>query len=297
MAVRPLKLPLKLPLLICLSLLAAIASVLIGVSRADALQAMLKSSTPALGDTVSVWITTNQPSGTAPTVTSDRKIFPVFAMSPNRWRAFIPTTPLDKAGLRQVVVTGDGLQQTLAMQLGDREFPTQSIWLNDTGGGLEPTDYEWDKVSAFKKLVTPQKFWKGAFLRPNDGEITTGYGVRRYYNGEFANDYYHRGVDYAGGYGSPVVAPAAGYVRLVGTVAQGFRLHGNTIGLDHGQGVASIFLHLSEIYIKEGDFVQAGQVVGAIGATGAVTGPHLHWGLYVNGEAIDPVVWRYEGLE
>ncbi len=293
MAVRPL----KLPLLICLSLLVAIASVVIGVSKADALQAMLKPNTPALGDTVSVWIATNQSSGIAPTVTSDRKIFPVFAMSPNRWRAFIPTTPLDRAGLRQVIVTGDGLSQTLAMQLGDREFPTQSIWLNDANGGLEPTDYEWDKVSAFKKLVTPQKFWKGAFVRPNDGEITTGYGVRRYYNGEFANDYYHRGVDYAGGYGSPVVAPAAGYVRLVGTVAQGFRLHGNTIGLDHGQGVASIFLHLSEIYVKEEDFVQAGQVIGAIGATGAATGPHLHWGLYVNGEAIDPVVWRYEGLE
>lgn len=294
---RPFKLPFKLPLLICLSLLSAIAAVMFGVSKADALQVMLKPNTPMLGDTVSVWIATNQTTGAAPTVSVDRKQFPAFAMSPNRWRAFIPTTPLDKAELKQVVVTGDGLQQTLAMQLGDREFPTQSIWLNDSGGGSEPTDYEWDKVSAFKKIVSPQKFWSGAFLRPNDGEITTGFGVRRYYNGEFANDYYHRGVDYAGGTGSPVIAPASGYIRLVGTVAQGFLLHGNTIGLDHGQGVESIFLHLSKIYVKEGDFVKAGQVIGAVGATGAVTGPHLHWGLYVNGEAIDPVAWRYEGVE
>ena len=183
------------------------------------------------------------------------------------------------------------------MQLGDRAFPTQSIWINDSGSGSEPTDYVWDKVSAFKKLVTPQKFWNGIFLKPNDGEITTGFGVQRYYNGVFADDYYHRGVDYAGGYGSPVIAPASGYVRLVGTVAQGFLLHGNTIGMDHGQGVESIFLHLSKIYVKEGDFVKAGQVIGAIGATGAVTGAHLHWGLYVNGEAIDPVAWRYEGVE
>ena len=290
-----LKSPVKLPLLICLSLLTAIASVIFTVSKADALQAMLRPNTPRLGDTVSVWIATNQ--AIAPTVTSDRQQFPVFAMSPNRWRAFIPTTPLDKAGTRQVMVTGDGFQQTLIMQLGDRQFPTQSIWIDDTSGGSEPTDYEWDKVSAFKKLVTPQKFWNGAFLKPNDGEITTGYGVQRYYNGEFANDYYHRGVDYAGGYGSPVIAPASGYIRLVGTVDQGFRLHGNTVGLDHGQGVASIFLHLSQIYVKEGDFVSAGQLVGAIGATGAVTGPHLHWGLYVNGQAIDPVAWRYEGVE
>ena len=293
MAVRPL----KLPLLICLSLLVAIASVMIGVSQADALQAMLRPSTPKLGDTVSVLIATNQASGVPPTVSVNNKQFPVFALSPNRWRAFIPTTPLDKAGVRQVKVTGDGLQQTLAMQLGDRQFPTQSIWINDSGGGSEPTDYEWDKVSAFKKLVTPQKLWNGAFLRPNEGEISTVFGVQRYYNGVFADDYYHRGVDYAGDTGSSVIAPASGYVRLVGTVAQGFLLHGNTIGLDHGQGVVSIFLHLSKIYVKDGDFVKAGQVIGAVGATGAVTGPHLHWGLYVNGEAIDPVAWRYEGLE
>jgi murein DD-endopeptidase MepM/ murein hydrolase activator NlpD len=289
--------PLKLPLLICLSLIAAIAATIFGVSRADALQSMLRPNTPRLGDTVSVWIATDKSGATAPTVSMNNKQFPAFAMSPNRWRAFIPTTPLDQTGLKQVVVTAEGLQQTSPMQLGDREFPTQSIWLNDSGSGSEPTDYEWDKVSAFKKLVTPQKFWNGAFLRPNDGEITTGFGVRRYYNGEFANDYYHRGVDYAGGIGSPVIAPASGYIRLVGQVSQGFLLHGNTIGLDHGQGVASIFLHLSEIYVKEGDFVKAGQVIGAVGATGAVTGPHLHWGLYVNGEAIDPVAWRYEGVE
>jgi len=297
MVIHTFKLPHRLTLLICLSLLSAIASAIFTVSRADALQVMLKPNNPSLGDTVSVWIATNQTKGIAPIVSVDRKQFPAFAMSSNRWRAFIPTTPLDKAGLRQVIVTGGGLQQTLAMQLGDREFPTQSIWLNDSGGGSEPTDYEWDKVSAFKKLVSPQKLWSGVFLRPNDGEITTGFGVRRYYNGEFANDYYHRGVDYAGGYGSPVVAPAAGYVRLVGTVEQGFRLNGNTVGMDHGQGVESVFLHLSEIYVKEGDFVKAGQTIGAIGATGAVTGPHLHWGLYVNGEAIDPVAWRYEGVE
>jgi murein DD-endopeptidase MepM/ murein hydrolase activator NlpD len=121
--------------------------------------------------------------------------------------------------------------------------------------------------------------------------------VRRYYNGEFANDYYHRGVDYAAGTGSPVFAPAAGYVRLVGTVAQGFQLHGNTVGIDHGQGVVSIFIHLSRINVKEGDFVQPGQVIGAVGSTGVATGPHLHWGLYVNNEAIDPVPWRYTGFE
>ena len=140
-------------------------------------------------------------------------------------------------------------------------------------------------------MRTPEKFWKGSFKRPNQGRMSTQYGVRRYYNGVFANDYYHRGLDYAGASGSAVVAPAAGRVVLVGTVAQGFKVHGNVIGVDHGQGVASIFMHLKQISVKEGDFVQPGQKIGTVGSTGASTGPHLHWGLYVNGKSVDPMPW------
>ncbi|MDX2254484.1 MAG: M23 family metallopeptidase [Pseudanabaenaceae cyanobacterium bins.39] len=280
-----------------LGLLSAIASILIGVSQAEALQVMFKPTAPRLGDTISVWISSDASNPNPPTITMDNRQFPAFVLAPNRWRALIPTTPLDKAGTKQIAVTIDGKPQLFAITLANRQFPTQRLWINESGGGLEPTDAEWNAVSAFKKLVTPEKFWQGAFLRPNEGEVTTEFGVQRYYNGVFADDYYHRGVDYAGGYGSPVIAPASGYIRLVGTVAQGYRLHGNTIGLDHGQGVLSIFLHLSKIYVQEGDFVKAGQVIGAVGATGASTGPHLHWGLYVNGEAVDPVAWRYEGIE
>lgn len=88
------------------------------------------------------------------------------------------------------------------------------------------------------------------------------------------------------------MAPAAGRVALVGRVSQGFRIHGNIVGIDHGQGVTSTYLHLSRINVKEGDVVQAGQLIGAVGSTGAVTGPHLHWGLYVQGQSVDPVPWR-----
>ncbi|HEY9837552.1 MAG TPA: M23 family metallopeptidase, partial [Vampirovibrionales bacterium] len=111
------------------------------------------------------------------------------------------------------------------------------------------------------------------------------------------DDYYHRGVDYAGPQGSPVVAPAAGRIALVGRESEGFEIHGNVVGIDHGQGLTSLYLHLSRIDVKEGDMVQAGQVIGAVGSTGASTGPHLHWGLYVHGQSIDPVPWRYEGVE
>jgi lysostaphin len=182
--------------------------------------------------------------------------------------------------------------KNLAVWVRDRTFPVQRITLPPGKAGLDATKYELDRVAAFKQLVTPQKFWNGSFLKPNKGAITTIYGVRRYYNGKFAQDYYHRGVDYAGAVGSPVIAPAAGRVALVGRVSQGFRIHGNIVGIDHGQGVTSTYLHLSRISVQEGDFVQPGQVIGAVGATGAVTGPHLHWGLYVQGQSVDPVPWR-----
>jgi murein DD-endopeptidase MepM/ murein hydrolase activator NlpD len=94
-----------------------------------------------------------------------------------------------------------------------------------------------------------------------------------------------------------VVAPAAGRIALVGRVNQGFSLHGNTVGIDHGQGVLSIMIHLHRINVNEGDLVQAGQVIGTVGSTGISTGPHLHWGLYVNGVSVDPVPWRERGFE
>jgi murein DD-endopeptidase MepM/ murein hydrolase activator NlpD len=272
-----------------------VTSILGLVSPVQALQVQITPTNPELGDTLSVIIQVNNTNDT-PTVSVQQKNYPAFPMGNNRFRALLPTTPLEKAGTRQIQVAGDGQVQNLSVQVRSRNFPTQSITL-PPGKDSEGTDAEFDRVDAFKALVTPQKFWNGPLLRPNSGEITTIYGVRRYYNGVFAQDYYHRGVDYAGAYGSPVIAPAAGRVSLVGRESQGFKIHGNVVGIDHGQGVASILLHLSRINVKEGDFVQAGQVIGALGSTGAATGPHLHWGLYVNGQAVDPVPWRLQGVE
>lgn len=272
------------------------------ITPALALQVQVQPTNPQLGDTISVIVPASptQSSGSVspdrPSVTLGQKTYPMFAISNNRYRALLPTTPLDPAGTLALQVKAGGETQSLSVQLRDRQFPTQSIWLGE-GGGPEGTDHEFDRVDAFKAIVSPEKLWSGPFLRPNDGEITTVYGVQRYYNGEFAEDYYHRGVDYAGGTGSPVVAPAAGRIALVGRVSEGFELHGNTVGIDHGQGVLSIMIHLSRIDVKEGDMVQAGQQIGAVGDTGIATGPHLHWGLYVNGQCVDPVPWRYAAVE
>lgn len=270
-----------------------VASPVAWVAPLSALQVQVTPANPRLGDTLSVVVQQDNPEiNSTPSVKLNQKTYPTFLIAPNQFRAFVPTTPLERPGKRQIRVSGAGQEKNLAVLVRDRSFPVQRITLPPGKAGLQATQYELNRVAAFKQLVTQKKFWNGPFLKPNKGSITTIYGVRRYYNGKFANDYYHRGVDYAGAVGSPVFAPASGRVALVGKVSKGFRLHGNIIGIDHGQGVTSAFLHLSRINVQEGDLVQAGQVIGAVGSTGAVTGPHLHWGLYVHGQSVDPVPWR-----
>lgn len=263
-----------------------------------ALQVRVTPDNPQLGDTLSVEVQLeNSAVGDSPTVTVGQKTYPTFPVAPQRYRALLPSTPLDRPGRQVLRVQGEGEVRNIAVWIRDRSFPIQSIWLPPDKESLRGTDYEFDRVAAFKKLVTPQKFWNGPFQRPNQGPVTTIFGVRRYYNGEFAANYYHRGVDYGGYLGSPVVAPAAGRVALIGRESGGFEIHGNTVGIDHGQGVLSIFLHLNRIDVREGDMVRAGQVIGTVGSTGISTGPHLHWGLYVHEMAVDPVPWRFGGIE
>lgn len=273
--------------------LATLISIL--ATPAQAVQVQVQPTNPQLGDTISVIIQTSSTLPENPTVVMGEQTVPAFPLDHNRYRALLPTTPFDTPGRKEIQVNAEGEVRNLAISLSDRSFPTQRITVR--GGGSGGTDLEFDRIAQFKATLTPEKYWTGPFARPNAGEVTTVYGVRRYYNGVFANDYYHKGVDYGGGQGSAVVAPAPGRVVLVGRESEGFVLHGNTVGIDHGQGVTSIFIHLSRIDVSEGDFVDTNQRIGALGATGSATGPNLHWGLYVHGESIDPVPWRYDGFE
>ncbi|NET47190.1 MAG: M23 family metallopeptidase [Merismopedia sp. SIO2A8] len=265
-------------------------------SPAHAYDVTLTPTNPRLGDTLSVVISGVSAAGTAPVVSVNGTDYPSFLVAGDRYRALIPTSPLDTPGTLTLSVSAAGSSRRLTVNLANRSFSTQRIWLPSGSTNLG-TDHEFARVAEFKRTVTSERHWQGALVRPSQGSVSTVFGVRRYYNGVFAEDYYHRGVDYAAATGSPVVSPAAGTIRLVGRVADGFELHGNTIGIDHGQGVLSIMIHLSRIDVAEGDFVTAGQVIGGVGSTGASTGPHLHWGLYVHGVAIDPVPWRFEGVE
>ncbi len=274
-----------------------IALVMAFPTISQALQIKATPTSPQLGDTLSVVVQYDNPAiNMTPVVTIGQRTYQTFLVGANQFRALVPTTPLDRPGNLPIQAEGGGETANLTLKLRSRSFPTQSIWLPPGKDG-DISDWEYNRVEAFRKLVTPQKFWRGPFLKPNQGSVTGVYGIRRYYNGVFAKDYYHRGVDFAGSYGSPVVAAAAGRVALVGFEKDGFQVNGNIIGIDHGQGVTTAYLHLIRILVKEGDFVKAGQVIGAVGSSGAATGAHLHWGLYVNGLAVDPQPWRSKGFD
>lgn len=144
------------------------------------------------------------------------------------------------------------------------------------------------QIDAVVAEASPDKLWDGVFASPGyDPEwITSWYGTRRAYNGgQYA--YFHSGIDYGGGPGTPIKAPAPGVVVFAGPLT----VRGNATVLDHGWGVYSGFWHQSEIQVQVGERVAANQVIGLVGGTGRITGPHLHWEIWANGVQVNPLLW------
>ena len=143
--------------------------------------------------------------------------------------------------------------------------------------------------------ANPDKLWTGDFISPaiqyaESTYFTSRYGNRRTYIGqgtELSVDGFHTGLDFGGGTGLPITAPAAGRVVFAGF----WTVRGNATIIDHGWGVYSGFWHQSEFRVQAGDYVEQGQVIGLVGGTGRITGPHLHWELWVNGIQVDPLDW------
>jgi len=150
------------------------------------------------------------------------------------------------------------------------------------------TQPEEEQVKSIISVVTPKQYWSELFRAPVDEPICikSWYGNRRSYNdSDFI--YFHTGVDYGVCANLNIYAPAPGEVVFAGPL----NVRGNTVIIDHGEGVFSGLYHQEEIKVKVGDMVEAGQLVGIIGKTGRVTGPHLHWDIFVNGVQVQPLDW------
>lgn len=150
------------------------------------------------------------------------------------------------------------------------------------------TEPELAFITQLTSAATPDKLWQGAFAPPSTTPefITSWYGRLRSYNGS-GYTYYHSGLDYGGGESSPILAPAPGVVVYTGALD----VRGNTTLISHGRGVYSGYWHQSRIDVQVGDVVQTGQTIGMMGATGRVTGPHLHFSVFVGSVEVDPEDW------
>lgn len=145
---------------------------------------------------------------------------------------------------------------------------------------------ELEQIAAARAIDSDTSGWRQAFLWPRIGRISGLFGAQRVYRG--APGAYHSGIDIAGTVGDMIVAPADGVVTLA--AKEPFSLEGNLLMIDHGSGLNSAFLHLSRIDVRPGQAVSRGQVIGAIGATGRATGPHLHWSVKWKDARIDPLL-------
>jgi hypothetical protein len=127
------------------------------------------------------------------------------------------------------------------------------------------------------------RLWYGSFNKPLTGDITSAYGTHRLFNGKLQS--YHRGTDFRAKTGTPVYASNFGIVRL----AKNLFYSGNIVIVDHGKGIFTNYAHLSKIQVAAGQHIARGDQIGLSGATGRVSGPHLHWGVKINGAYVDPL--------
>lgn len=139
------------------------------------------------------------------------------------------------------------------------------------------------KIVPIYKNVTRKKYWRGNFSLPVKSKVTSPFGTKRLFNGQMKS--FHKGLDLRAATGTPIRAPAGGIVRL----ADDLFYTGGTVLLDHGFGIVTIYAHFSQLKVRNGQVVKRGQLLGLAGATGRVSGPHLHWGAVVHKVKINPM--------
>ncbi len=202
------------------------------------------------------------------------------------WSA-IPVENLTKPGDYKLVAKSGDWSKEYNIKVIDNQKGIQHIHLADDKDDLVATAKELSAVGSGLHASSETKLWTGKFVYPNKAYKSSPFGVKRSYNNAPV-DSYHKGLDFAAGTGSLVTAPAAGKVVMAGYEKEGFVVHGNSVILDHGHGITSIYMHLNTVDVKVGDLLKAGDKIGTVGHTGISTGPHLHWGVYAHGISTDP---------
>lgn len=214
------------------------------------------------------------------------------------WQGLIGIDVERPPGPTEVVVealTSEGreIARTVrTLRVEPRAFPSRRItvadeFVNPPASAQPRIAREAKEVEAILARVSPERGWDGPLVLPVPGEATSNFGRRSIINGQRRS--LHAGVDFSAATGTPVRAPAGGRVA----VAAEHYFAGNLVIIDHGLGAFSFLAHLSSFAVKAGDTVVPGQVIGQSGASGRVTGPHLHWSVRLGGARVDPLSWAY----
>lgn len=212
----------------------------------------------------------------------------LFKQESSDWQGLMPVAVADIPGTYPIEFLAEDGTAVASVSLIIRKtvFPSQNVTLAPQIEALHSTPEEMQTLTTFRDSISDVKYWEDPLVAPVPGCIISAFGVKRLHNGKPTGDF-HAGIDQRAAAGTPIRAVAAGIVKIV----QPFNVLGGTVAIDHGQGLETMYLHMSKLNVEAGARVSRGDVIGYVGATGRANGPHLHWVVYVNGVPVNPQQW------
>jgi len=269
----------------------AIACSATGAFAADAIQIATVARSIRPGEVVVFTATTSRPVAALRARALDRDLA-TFQLDANRWQSLLGIDLDTKPGTYEVsfegLSEGRTVTTTTVLAIAPRVFERRLLKVDDAFvNPPQPVVARIMREAAeLEQLWTqsgPRRLWNDGFVRPVPGRANSAFGTRSVFNGQARQP--HGGADFLSPAGTPVHAPNGGRVVL----ADDLYFTGNTVVIDHGLGVFSLLAHLSVVNVHDGDVVARDETIGEVGATGRVTGPHLHWAVRMNGARVDPL--------
>jgi murein DD-endopeptidase MepM/ murein hydrolase activator NlpD len=252
-------------------------------SAAGAQQCTVKPASIPLGQTVRLRCE-------VPAVTArlNTRTIRLFKQESGDWQGLMPIAVADTPGTYPVEFLASDGTTLASVNLTIRKtiFPSQNVVLAPQIEALHSTTEEMQTLTTFRDSVSDVKYWEDPIVPPLPGCVISPFGVKRLHNGKPTGEF-HAGIDQRASDGTPIRAVAEGVVKIV----QPFNVLGGTVAMDHGQGLETLYLHMSKLNVEIGARVNKGDVIGYVGSTGRANGPHLHWVIYVNGIPQNPQQW------